>query len=97
MQTYAFDTNRVIEWCCENAVISVGVFGSMARGEANEYSDVDLLVEFRERKSLFDVARLKRELSLALGRPVDILTKNAISPYLRDRILSEVQTIYESR
>jgi uncharacterized protein len=97
MQEYAFDTSRLIGICRSNAVTSVGVFGSMARGEATQHSDIDLFVEFGERKSLLDRARLQRELSTTLGRKVDILTKDAISPYLRERILSEVQTIYEGR
>ena len=66
----------------------------MARGEATPQSDVDLLVEFGERKSLLDVVRLQRELSAAVGRKVDLLTRDAISPYLRERILSEVQVVY---
>ena len=97
MQSYAFDTNALLDVCRRNAVISVGVFGSMARGEATKQSDIDLLVEFRERKSLLDLARLERELSTLTGRKVDILTRDAISPYLRDNILGEVQTIYEAR
>jgi uncharacterized protein len=87
----------LIDVCRNNAVTSVGVFGSMARGEATPQSDIDLLVEFSERKSLFDMARLERELSTALGRKVDLLTKKAISPYLREHILDEVQMIYEAR
>lgn len=97
MQEYAFDTSRLIDVCRNNAVTSVGVFGSMARGEATQDSDIDLLVEFGERKSLLDLVRLERDLSAALGRKVDLLTKGAISPYLRERILGEVRTIYDSR
>ena len=97
MKTFAFDSSRLIDICRDHAVTSIGVFGSMARGEASEQSDIDLLVEFGERKSLFDLVRLERELSATLGRKVDLLTKDALSPYLRERILSEVQTIYEER
>jgi uncharacterized protein len=97
MQDYAFDTSRLIDLCRANAVTSVGVFGSMARGQSTPQSDIDLLVEFDGRKSLLDLIRLERELSSALGRKVDLLTKDAISPYLRERILGEVQTIYEQR
>jgi predicted nucleotidyltransferase len=97
MQQYAFDTDKLMDICRANAVTSVGVFGSMARGEATRQSDIDLLVEFGDRKSLLDLVRLERELSAALGRKVDLLTKDAISPYLRDRILGEVQTISMKR
>jgi hypothetical protein len=97
MHKYPFDTSRLIDICRNNAVTSVSVFGSTARGEATQESDIDLLVEFGERKSLLDLVRLERELSATLGRKVDLLTKDALSPYLRERILGEVQTIYEAR
>ena len=67
----------------------------MARGEDNKKSDIDLLVRFSTRKSLLSVVRLERELSEALGRKVDLLTEAAISPYLRERIMKELQVIYE--
>ena len=97
MEKFAFDTDKLIDVCRKHAVTSIGVFGSMARGESTPKSDIDLLVEFGERKSLLDHIQLERELFAAMGRKVDVLTKNAISPYLRERILSEVQTIYEAR
>ena len=97
MTTYPFDTNKLIELCRQNDIVKVGVFGSMARGEATEQSDIDLLVAFSERKSLLALVALERKLSLALGRKVDVLTEAAISPYLRDRILREQQVIYEAR
>jgi predicted nucleotidyltransferase len=97
VEELAFDTSRLIDVCRKNAVKSIGVFGSMARGEATEKSDIDLLVEFGERKSLLDLVRLERELSATLGRKVDLLTEDAISPYLRQRILGEVRPIYDAR
>jgi hypothetical protein len=68
----------------------------MARGEAGEASDIDLLVEFSRRKSLLALVSLERMISAALGRKVDLLTEAAISPYLRDRIKNELQVIYEA-
>jgi predicted nucleotidyltransferase len=97
MATYPFDTRKLIDLCRQNDVIRIGVFGSMARGEATEQSDIDLLIEFSTRKSLLALVALERKLSLALGRKVDLLTEAAISPYLRDRILHEQQVIYEAR
>ncbi|MFN0112094.1 MAG: nucleotidyltransferase family protein [Blastocatellia bacterium] len=95
--TFPFDTNAVIEICRQNEVSKVGVFGSMARGEANEESDIDLLVDFSRRGiTLLDVVRIERELSEALGRKVDLVTEGAISPYLRERILADLKVIYET-
>ncbi len=95
MKSYPFNVARLIDICRQNDVSMVGVFGSMARGEARKKSDIDLLVRFSKRKSLLAVVRLERELSEALGRKVDLLTEGAISPYLRERILKETQVVYE--
>jgi predicted nucleotidyltransferase len=97
MNMYPFDTRKLIEVCRQNDVIKVGVFGSMVRGEANEQSDLDLIVEFSKRKSLLTLVALERQLALVLGRKVDLLTEAALSPYLRDRILRELDVIYEAR
>ncbi len=96
MRAFPFDTDKLIRICQQNDVAMVGVFGSMARGEATKQSDIDLLVKFSKRKSLLALVRLERELSAALGRKVDLLTEAAISPYLRDRIKQEVRVIYEA-
>ena len=97
MNTYPFDTRKLIDMCRQNDVIKVGVFGSMVRGEANEDSDIDLIVEFSKRKSLLALVALERQLAGELGRKVDLLTEAALSPYLHDRIMSELQVIYEAR
>jgi predicted nucleotidyltransferase len=73
----------------------IAVFGSYARDEAKPESDIDLLVEFSERKSLLDLVGIEQELSDALGVKVDLLTEKSISPYLIDRIKSEMKVIYE--
>ncbi len=96
MAVYPFDTNKLIQICRQNNVAKIGVFGSMARGEATAQSDVDLLVYFSKRKSLLALVVLERQLSTALGRKVDLLTEAAISPYLREGIKREVQIIYEA-
>lgn len=92
-----FDTDKLIEICRKNDVAMIGVFGSMARGEASDQSDIDLLVRFSRRKSLLTLVRLEREISTALGRKVDLLTEPAISPYLSERIMSELRVVYEAR
>jgi len=94
MKALPFDTKKLQEVCLRNDIAMVGVFGSMARGEATEQSDIDLLVKFSKRKSLLEIVRLEREVSTALGRKVDLLTESAISPYLRDRVKRELRVIY---
>jgi predicted nucleotidyltransferase len=65
------------------------LFGSLARGEDREDSDIDILVEFEAGKSLLDLAGLKIELEELLGRRVDLLTFNSLHPLLKDKILKE--------
>ncbi|MBN2251163.1 MAG: nucleotidyltransferase family protein [Candidatus Altiarchaeota archaeon] len=73
----------------KNGVAKAGFFGSFVRGEASAKSDVDILVEFRGRKSLFDLSHLEIELEDTLGRKVDVVTYNSLHPLLKDRILRE--------
>lgn len=68
---------------------NVRIFGSLARGEGNETSDLDLLVTLGEGRSLLDLVGLKQDLEDLVHRPVDVVTERALSPYLRDRVLSE--------
>jgi uncharacterized protein len=97
MSATLFDTNVLINICRENDVAKLGVFGSTARGDANDDSDVDLLVEFSKRKSLLALVSLERKMSSALGRKVDLLTEAAISPYMRERVKRDLRVIYEAR
>ena len=67
----------------------IAVFGSYARGEEKPESDIDIIVEFSERKNLFELVKIERELSEILGIHVDLLTEKSISPYLIDTIKKE--------
>ena len=72
----------------------IAVFGSYVRGEEKPESDIDIIVEFSERKSLLEFVRIERELSEVLGIKVDLLTEKSISPYLIDTIRKEMEVIY---
>jgi hypothetical protein len=72
-----------------NDVKRASFFGSRVRSELTEGSDVDILVEFKGKKSLLDLAHLKNELEDTINRRVDILTYKSLHPRLKDRILSE--------
>ncbi len=91
-----FNTDKLSEICRQNDVSKLGVFGSVARGEDDESSDIDLIVEFSKPKSLLTLVALERKLSAALSRKVDLLTEAAISPYLRDGIKRDLRIIYEA-
>ncbi len=74
-------------------VVRAAIFGSFARGEDREGSDIDLLVEFKGEKSLLDLAGLKLALEELLKRKVDVLTYNSLYPPLKERILNEQEVI----
>ncbi len=70
-------------------VRSLSVFGSVARGDARQDSDIDLLVEFTEPVGLFEFARLQRFLEAVLEARVDLVTPAALRESMRDDILRE--------
>jgi len=70
-------------------VAGLGIFGSFARGEAQEKSDIDILVEFSQTPDIFEFIRLKDYLSGLLGRDVDLVSKKALKAAIRDSILRE--------
>jgi predicted nucleotidyltransferase len=71
---------------------SLGLFGSIARGDASPGSDVDILVEF-DTPSFDHYMDLKFYLEERLGRPVDLVLKGSLKPALRERILGEVRDV----
>ncbi len=70
-------------------VKSIGIFGSCLRGEQDERSDIDILVEFSGVIDLFEFMRLENFLSDILGREVDLVMKDALKPRIKKRILEE--------
>jgi predicted nucleotidyltransferase len=68
---------------------NVRVFGSVGRGGQGASSDLDLLVDMAEGRSLFDLIALSNDLEESLGIDVDVLTEASLSPYIRDRVLDE--------
>jgi len=71
-------------------VSRIGVFGSFARGEATETSDIDILVEFDRAVGLFHFIDLQDHLGRILGRRIDLATPDALHPVIKDQILNEV-------
>lgn len=65
--------SEILEVCSRNGASNVWVFGSVARGEQDEQSDVDLLVDMEAGRSLFDLAGLVGELEDLLGCPVNVV------------------------
>jgi predicted nucleotidyltransferase len=89
--------DKIADFCKRNRIRRLSLFGSALKGELRKDSDIDLLVEFHsdEAPSLFDLARMERELSKLLrGRKVDLRTPNELSRYFRDEVLSTASVQY---
>ncbi|OPX62543.1 MULTISPECIES: nucleotidyltransferase family protein [unclassified Methanoregula] len=72
----------------------IAVFGSYARGEAGKKSDIDLLVRFRTPKSLIQLVQIEDEIKKATHTNVDLVTENAVSPYLAGPIRRDEVVIF---
>lgn len=72
----------------------LAIFGSTARNEATKNSDIDILVDFDAKKDLFVFIDLKFYLEDLLGCDVDLVSKQALHPALKKRILSEAKQIF---
>jgi predicted nucleotidyltransferase len=84
------DINRI---AAAHGARNVRVFGSVARGEPGDSSDLDLLIDMSEGRSFFDLLALGADLEEALGFAVDVVTEKSLSPYLRDRVLAEAVSL----
>ena len=68
---------------------NVRVFGSVARGDADDLSDIDFLVDMEAGRSLLDLGGLLMDLQATLGRNVDVVTERGLKPRIRERVLKE--------
>ena len=80
---------ELLRVCARHGARNVRIFGSVARGEADEHSDLDFLVEMEPGRSLLDLGGLQYELERLLGCRVDIVTERGLKRRIRDRVLRE--------
>jgi hypothetical protein len=89
------DTDRLREVCERYGVASLEVFGSVARSEDRQDSDVDLLYVLKPDARLgFRLFDLEDELAALFGRPVDLIARKAINKYIRQQVLADAQPLY---
>lgn len=72
----------------------ITLFGSYARNQQKKKSDLDLIVEFKPKKSFLELVRIERELSENNGIKIDLLTKKSISPHILKSIKDDMKVIY---
>jgi predicted nucleotidyltransferase len=71
-------------------ITRLGIFGSYARGEQTDHSDIDILVEYEKAPSLWQLIELRDYLSELFAIKVDVVTRNGLKERIRERVLSEV-------
>jgi len=88
----------VADFCRRHHIRRLSLFGSVLRDDFRPDSDIDVLVEFEpgHRIGLFGFGGLAIALSELLGHEVDLSTHKMLSPYFRDEVLQEAQTIYDA-
>ncbi len=84
---------EILRLAARHGAHNLRVFGSVARGEANESSDLDLLVAWEPGRSLLDHAGLVQDLQQLLGIKVRVGTEKSLHWYVRDRILREATVL----
>ena len=72
----------------------IGIFGSFARGEATEKSDIDILYSFENIIGLFKLIELQQNLEKKLNKKVDLVSEKYVNPKLKNHILSGVKIVY---
>lgn len=85
---------RIIPILRRHGVLRAGIFGSFARGEEREDSDIDILIDVARGTTLFGLSALALELEDTLGLKVDLVTYPAIHPQLRESILSDQVVVF---
>jgi len=84
---------EILRLAAERGAHNVRVFGSVARGEADQNSDIDFLVDLERGRSLLDLGGLLMELQALLGHPVDVVTEAGLRRRIRQRALQEARPL----
>jgi hypothetical protein len=84
---------QILALAAKYGASNVRIFGSVANGTADEKSDIDFLVDLENGRSLFDLGGLLMDLQVLFNRKVDVVTKNGLHWYIKERIISEAKPI----
>lgn len=97
MKTLDVDRARLDALCRRFGIARLDVFGSVARGEDGPGSDVDLLYELARGRSLgWEIEDLSQDLADLFGRPVDLVSRKALHPLIRDQVLADAEPLSTS-
>lgn len=86
--------HKIINQLRQYNPLYIGLFGSYARGDNDEHSDLDILVSFNNRLTLIDLVRIKNQLSEKLNINIDLITEQSLHPKIKSYIKKDLQMIY---
>jgi hypothetical protein len=88
---------QIAEFCQKNHIKKFAFFGSVLRDDFRPDSDIDILIDLdrRYRTGLMKMSRMEIELSEMVGRKVDLRTPDELSDYFRDKVIAELEILYE--
>jgi len=96
-QNLNVDSEALVDFCKRNHIQWLAIFGSALRDDFGPESDVDVLVEFEEGKTPgYRFITMQDELSGLLNRRVDLLTRKSLNRWIKARVLSEAQVLYDA-
>ncbi len=92
----AIPKEKVAALCRRNRIRSLALFGSVLRDDFRSDSDVDVLIDFDDEAEIgfLDLGRIRRELTVLLGRPVDLALRKGLKTRVRDSVLSNAEIVY---
>jgi len=76
--------------------VQIGIFGSVARGENTESSDIDILYQLKDSVGLFNLVRMKDSLEEKLNKKVDLISEKSIHPKLKPYVMNDLKIIYSN-
>jgi hypothetical protein len=85
----------IISFLKKHGAIKIGIFGSTARGEERPDSDIDILVEFSEVKSLLEFIGIGLDLGDILGKKIDLFTEENLKPLIKNSVMEDLFVIYD--
>jgi predicted nucleotidyltransferase len=96
MAQVKLNKDQIVAFCRARHIRRLSIFGSAIRSDFRSDSDIDILVEFEPEHipGLFGIAHMERELSVLLGRKVDLRTPEDLSRYFRQQVLEEAELQY---
>jgi len=85
--------NEIVQIAASHGAKNLRIFGSVARGQAKQSSDLDVLITLEPGRSLLDVVAIKQDLEDLLGCSVDVVTEDAVSPHIREQVLKDAVSL----